>query len=60
MNDKKIAVIHESNQWFIVVSVEKYLSEVFVNKYRKVNFLNWYFTNVKKSHVWPVEKDEIT
>ena len=28
------------------MSVEKYLSEVFINKYRKVNFLNWYFTNV--------------
>ena len=26
--------------------VWKYLSEVFVNKYRKVNFLNLYFTNV--------------
>ena len=29
-----------------MVSVKIYLSEVFVNKYRRVNFLNWYFTNV--------------
>ena len=45
-SSEQIAVIHESYLLFIVVSVEKYLSEVFVNKYRKVNFLNWYFTNI--------------
>ena len=26
--------------------MEKYLRELFVNKYMKVNFLNWYFANV--------------
>ena len=51
------------------MSVEKYLSEVFVNKYRKVFELILYkcffvqhsnICVIKKSHVWPVEKEEIT
>ena len=70
-SSEQIAIIHESYLWFIVASVEKYLSEVFVYTCRKVNFLNWYFTNVSLFStlisVWlkhlmcgQLKKDEIT